>query len=85
MRQFGEQATLSKAHASMSVCVWGGGEGACVAPAPFNFEMANAPPPPLSSNVVVLAALFVGMKSENPRSVLLYSVCITFYNHILFY
>ena len=48
-------------------------------PHPFNFEMAYAPPP-LSFKVVVSAALFAGMKSENPRSVLL--VCITFYDHI---
>ena len=58
---------------------------ACVAPAPFNFEMASPPspppphtppPPPLpqSSPVAQSAALLVGMKSEKPRSVLLSSV-----------
>ena len=33
---------------------------ACVAPAPFNFEMAYASPPTQSSKVAQLAALFCG-------------------------
>ena len=74
----------------MDTCKYERGR-ACVAPAPFNFEMASSPPPPpthtppppppppppplpQSSPVAQSAALLVGMKSENPRSVLLSSV-----------
>ena len=73
VRQSREQDTVSKTHANMSA-------GGHVLSAPFNFEMAYAPIPPppppnsQSSKAVVSAALFAGMKSENPRSVLLSSV-----------
>ena len=57
VRQSREQATVSKTHASMSV-----GRNA-LPPHPLIFEWLI---PPLSPKVVVSAALFAGMKSENP-------------------
>ena len=77
---------LRTGHGRQDTCKYERGR-ACVAPAPFNFEMASSPPPPpppppahtytpppllpKSFQVVQSAALFAGMKSENPRSVLL--------------
>ena len=79
----------NEAQSRMDTCKYERGR-ACVAPAPFNFEMASPPPPPphthtttttttppplpQSSPVVHSAALFAGMKSKNPRSVLLSSM-----------
>ena len=89
----------NEAQSKMDTCKYERGR-ACVAPAPFNFEMASSPhtppppphtttttPPPLpqSSPVVQSAALLAGMKSENPRSFSLSSVYITFYDHIFSY
>ena len=72
-----EQATVSRPHASMSV----GGHALPLHPLIWTWlhpppPHTHTPPPPLpqSSQVVQSAALFVGMKSENPRSVLLSSV-----------
>ena len=79
VRQSREQATIGRTHASMSV-------GGHALPRTLFFEEASSrppphthtppPPPPLpqSSQVFQSAALFAGMKSENPRSVLLSSV-----------
>ena len=79
----------NEAQSRMDTCKYERGR-ACLAPAPFNFEMASPPPPPhththttttttppplpQSFPVAQSAALLVGMKSENPRSVLLSSV-----------
>ena len=77
----------NEAQSRMDTCKYERGR-ACIAPAPFNFEMVSLPPPhththstttttapplPQSSPVdrVQSAALFAGMKPENPRSVLL--------------
>ena len=77
VRQSGEQATVGRTHASMSV------GGHALPPHPLILKWLHpAPPPhthtppplPQSSQVVQTAALFAGMKSENPRSVLLFSV-----------
>ena len=83
VRQCREQATVGRTHASMSV------GGHALPPHPLILKRLNPPPhthtttttttttaPPLpqSSHVVQSAALFAGMKSENPRSVLLSSV-----------
>ena len=86
MRLSREQVKVGKTHASMSV-------GAqCVAPAPFNFEMASSPlpvhtppppPPPQSSQVVLSAALFAGMNLRIPVAFCCL-LCITFYDHIFF-
>ena len=79
MRQCREQATVGRTHASMSV------GGHALPPHPLILKWL--PPPPLphthtttttttttqASQVVQSAALFAGMKSENPRSVLLSS------------
>ena len=64
VRQSIEQATVSKTHASMSV------GGHALPPHPLIWKWLMLP----SFKVVVSAALFTGMKSENPRSVLLSSV-----------
>ena len=69
MRQSREQDTVSNTHASMSV----GGHALSPHPSILNWLMAP-PPSLLSPKVVLSAALFEGMKSENPRSVLLSSV-----------
>ena len=79
VRQSREQATLGRTHASMSV------GGHALPPHPLILKWIHPPPshtppppppPPLPqySQVVQSAALFAGMKSENPRSVLLSSV-----------
>ena len=78
VRQSREQATVGRIHASMSV------GGHALPPHPLILKWLHPPPthtrprppPPLpqSSRVVQSAALFAGMKSENPRSVLLSSV-----------
>ena len=74
VRQSRKQATVDRTHASMSV------GGHALPPHPL-FEMVSSPPthtppPPLPqpSQVVQSAALFAGIKSENPRCVLLSSV-----------
>ena len=75
-----EQATVGRTHASMSV------GGHALPPHPLILKWLHPPPPPhthtntpppllpQSFQVVQSAALFAGMKSENPRSVLLSSV-----------
>ena len=72
VRQSREQATVGRTHASMSV------GGHALPPHPLILKWLHpAPPPPTlpspplpqSSQVVQSAALFAGMKSENPRSV----------------
>ena len=69
--QSSEQDTVSNTHASMSV----GGHALSPHPLILKWLMPLPPPPPSqSSKVVVSAALFAGMESENPRSVLLSSV-----------
>ena len=79
VRQSREQATVGRTHASMSV------GGHALPPHPLILKWLHPPPPththtppppplPQSSKVVQSAALFAGMKSENPRSVLLFSV-----------
>ena len=69
VRQSSEQDTVSNTHASMSV------GGHALSPHPLILKwLMPLPPPSQSSKVVVSAALFAGMKSENPRSVLLSSV-----------
>ena len=78
VRQCREQATVGRTYASMSV------GGHALPPHPLILKWLHPPhtppppppPPPLpqSSQVVQSAALFAGMKSENPRSVLLSSV-----------
>ena len=76
VRQSREQDTVSKTHANMSV------GGHVLSPHPLILKwlmppsLPPPPPPPhsQSSKAVVSAALFAGMKSENPRSVLLSSV-----------
>ena len=85
VRQFREQATVGRTHASIRV------GGHALPPHPLTLKWLHPPlppnPPPLhtpppppaaplpqSSQVVQSAALFAGMKSENPRSVLLSSV-----------
>ena len=82
VRQCREQATVGRTHASMSV----GGHALPPHPLilkwlhPLTTPPPHTPPPrpplplPQSSQVVQSAALFAGMKSENPRSVLLSSV-----------
>ena len=79
VRQSREQATVGRKHASMSV----GGYSLPPHPLilkwlhpPHTHTHTHTPPPPLpqSSQVVQSAALFAGMQSENPRSVLLSSV-----------
>ena len=79
VRQSREQATVGRTHASMSV----GGHALpphlliLKSPPPHTHTHTHTPPPPplpQSSQVVQSAALFAGMKSENPRSVLLSSV-----------
>ena len=81
VRQCREQATVGRTHASMSV------GGHVLPPHPLILKWLHpphththttttttAPPLPQSSQVVQSAALSAGMKSENPRSVLLSSV-----------
>ena len=73
VRQSREQDTVSKTHANMSV------GRHVLSPHPLILKWLmppSLPPPPhsQSSKAVVSAALFAGMKSENPRSVLLSSV-----------
>ena len=79
VRQSGEQATVGRTHASMSM------GGHALPPHPLILKWLHPasththtppPPPPLSQSpqVVQSAALFAGMESENPRSVLLCSV-----------
>ena len=82
VRQSREQATVGRTHASMSV------GGHALPPHPLILKWLHPPPPPhthththtpppalpQSSQVVQSAALFAGMQSENPRSVLLSSV-----------
>ena len=68
VRQSREQDTVSNTHASMSV------GGHALSPHPLILKWLMPPHPSQSSKVVVSAALFAGMKSENPRSVLLSSV-----------
>ena len=83
VKQCREQATVGRTHASMSV----GGHALPLHPLILNGFTPSPPPPPpphtppppppplpQSSQVVQSAALFAGMKSENPRSVLLSSV-----------
>ena len=80
VRQSREQATVGRTHASMSV----GGHALpphplilkWLHPPPHTHTHTHTPPPalPQSSQVVQSAALFAGMQSENPRSVLLSSV-----------
>ena len=81
VRQCREQATVGRTHASTSA----GGHALpqhplflkwLHPPPPHTHTTTTTPPPPLpqSSQVVQSAALFSGMKSENPRSVLLSSV-----------
>ena len=86
VRQSREQATVGRTYASMSV----GGHALLpphplilkwLYPDPPPHTHTHTPPPPRpppplpqSSQVVQSAALFAGMKSENPRSVLLSSV-----------
>ena len=75
VRQYREQATVGRTHASMRVpphpliLKW-------LHPPPPHTHTNTPPTPPLSqsSQVVQSAALLAGMKSENPRSVLLSSV-----------
>ena len=84
VRQCREQATIGRTHASMSV----GGHALPPHPLILKWLHPPPPPPPpphththhhhhhtttQSSQVVQSAALFAGMKSENPRSVLLSS------------
>ena len=77
VRQCREQATVGRTYASMSV------GGHALPPHPLILKLLTPPPPPhthtlppllQSSQVVQSAALFAGMKSENPRSILLSSV-----------
>ena len=80
VRQCREQATVGRTHASMSV------GGHALSPHPLILKWLHPdpppkhthtpPPPPLpqSSQVVQSAAVFAGMKSENPRRVSLPSV-----------
>ena len=87
MRRSREQATVGRTHASIRVA------GHALPPHPLILKWLHPtappphthtpPPPPLpqSSQVVQSAALFAGMMSENPRSVLLSSV----YNVLLPY
>ena len=82
VRQSREQATVGRTHASMSV----GGHALPPHPLILKWLLPETPFPPKhthhhdhqhhypSSQVVQSAALFAGMKSENPRSVLLSSV-----------
>ena len=76
VRQSREQAMVGRTHASMSV------GGHALPPHPLILKWLHPPPPhthtytpppllPQSFQVVQSAALFAGMKSENPRSVLL--------------
>ena len=82
LRQCREQATVSRTHASMSV------GGHALPPHPLILKWLHPPTPThpphthhhhhhhtttQSSQVVQSAALFAGMKSENPRGVLLSS------------
>ena len=75
VRQSREQATVSKTHASMSV------GGHALPPHPLILKWLMAPLPPVFQRSRV-SSIVCGMKSENPRSVLLSSV---FYGHILFF
>ena len=80
VRQFREQATVGRTHASINV------GGHALPPHPLTLKWlqpahTHTPPPPQPpaplpqySQVVQSAALFAGMKSENPRSILLSSV-----------
>ena len=77
MIQCREQATVGRTHASMSV------GGHALPPYPLILKWPHPPPPPHThtppplpqcSQVLQSAALFAGMKSENPTSVLLSSV-----------
>ena len=81
VRQYREQATVGRPRASMSV------GGHALPPHPLILKWLHRSPPPRthtpprprpplpqSSQVVQSAALFAGVKSENPRSVLLSSV-----------
>ena len=77
VRQPREQATVGRTHASMSV------GGHALPPHPLILKWLHSPPPPpptpthtppppplpQCSQEVQSAALFLGMKSENPRSV----------------
>ena len=76
VRQCREQATVGRTYASMSV------GGHALPPHPLILKWLHPPPhthhphhhtTTQSSQVVQSAALFAGMKSENPRSVLLSS------------
>ena len=73
VRQCTEQATLGRTHASVG--------GHALPPHPLILKWLHPAPPthtppplPQSSQVVQSTALFAGMKSENPRSILLSSV-----------
>ena len=88
VRQCREQATVGRTHASMSVGGHALPPHPLILkrlhhPPPTHTHThttttttttTTAPPLPQSSHVVQSAALFAGMKSENPRSVLLSSV-----------